>query len=460
MNGEAVLLNPYQYYAERFITLLYREHGIRTVALHSDWRTRLIRQPRLPVLDSPAVSAHYMVPPAGITRLAPLLWHRHDIVGVLPHDEGAVAPLVALGRALGLTWADQPVFDAIGSKSAIKALIHAADPNIRLNAVAPVADADATLRWVETTGVERFVLKPDDGSGNRGVAFFDTQPVDQTALRQYFAENRGVTLAEEYIGGSEYWVNGQCDAVGRPLVTTVGVYDRRTVNGKENVEVGGRTIPRNDPVSAELTSYAVSVLEALGLRRSPFHLEAKIDARGPCLIEVGTRLCGERMVATDSWQFGTDLIGLAVDDYVRADRDISPLLDVARYDSHRIVAVDGSATRADRIARIEGITEVEQLDQFVMWIKKPKVGNAVVPTRDLMANPWSLYCWGRDDQALDAVTEQVHATLQLTGLSQVSGLRDRWPVITDRFARAWQARPRPAMARSWWDSRSQRRKKG
>jgi hypothetical protein len=159
------------------------------------------------------------------------------------------------------------------------------------------------------------------------------------------------------------------------------------------------------------------------------------------------------MVATDSWQFDTDLIGLAVADYVTGGRTTSPPLDLIRYDSLRIVSVNGSATRADRIARIQGMAEVERMDQFVMWIKKPKVGNAVVPTRDLIANPWSLYCWGPDDDALDAATEKVHATLRLTGASEVSRYRDRWPVIKDRFVRAWQARPRPAMASSWWDSR-------
>ena len=458
MSGEAVLLNPYQFYADRFIELLYRRHGIRTVALHSDWRTRLIRQPRQAILDSPAVSAHYMVPPAGVVALAPTLRQRHDIVGVLPHDEGAVAPLVALGRALGLLWADQPVFDAIGSKSAVKALIRSADPTVRLNEVAQVDDVASTLDWVRRTGVTRFVLKPDDGSGNRGVAFFDADPghprtADEQLLRDYFAGHRGPTLAEEFIGGSEYWVNGQNDADGIPMVTGMGVYDRRIVNGKENVEVGGRTIPRTHPLAGVLADYATQVLTALDLRRSPFHLEAKIDDRGPCLIEVGTRLCGEKMVATDSWQFATDLIGLAVDDYVLAGRTSNPPLDVARYDSHRIVAIDGSATRSDRIARIDGMVEVEQLPQFVMWIKKPKVGNAVVPTRDLVANPWSLYCWGPDDEALDAATERVHATLRLTGASQLPRYRDRWPVTKDRISRAWGARPRPSMTRSWWQSR-------
>jgi biotin carboxylase len=454
VSGEALLLNPYQFYADRFIELLYREHGVRTVALHTDWRTRLIRQPRQPIFDSPAVSAHYMVPEQGIAALAPRLRHQHDIVAVLPHDEGAVAPLVSLGRALGLPWADQRVFDAIGSKSAVKALIRSADPGIRLNAVAGVTDAEDTIRWARDTGVARFVLKPDDGSGNRGVAFFDAEPIDEAALREYFAANPRRILAEEYIGGAEYWVNGQCDSAGAPLVTAMGVYDRRSLNGKENIEVGSRTIPRSHPAAPALAEYAIRVVAALGLRRSPFHLEAKVDEQGPCLIEVGTRLCGERMVATDSWQFGTDLIALAVSDYVSAGRTKNPPLDRERYDSLRIVSVNGAATRPDRIARIEGMAEVEQMAQFVMWIKKPKVGNAVVPTRDLMANPWSLYCWGADDEALDNATQQVHATLQLTGASQSTRFTDRWPLVKDRIARAWQARPRPAMARSWWDSRS------
>jgi len=453
VSREAVLLNPYQFYADRFIERLYEEHGIRTVALHSDWRTRLIRQPRQTVLNSRAIAAHYMVPTAGIEALAPLLRRRHDIVAALPHDEGAVAPLVRLARELGVGWAEQPVLTVVDSKRAVKAFIRAADPTIRLNQVASVSNAREVSDWVRATGVRRFVLKPDAGSGNRGVAFFAADPLDEQAVHAYFAHHAAPTLVEEFVGGSEYWVNGQCDSTGRPMVTGIGVYDRRDVNGKENVEVGSRTIPRNHPASATLTDYAARVLTALDLRCSPFHLEAKIDDRGPCLIEVATRLGGEKIVATDSWQLGVDLIDLAVDDYVNLDRTEDPVLDVARYDSHPIVAINGTATRRDKIARIDGIDDVETMPGFLLWIKKPKVGNTVVPTRDLVANPWSVYFWGEDDRALDAATRRVHDTMRLVGASEATRVGQRWPLAKERLARYWGARPRPAMARSWWLSR-------
>lgn len=454
MNREAVVLNPYQYYADRFIRALYDQHGVRTVALHTDWRTRLIRQPRMEVLNSPAVTAHYMVPAAGIDSLAPLLRRHHHVVGVLPHDEGAVAPLVRLGRELGLEWADQRVLTAIGSKGAVKELVRATDPTIPLNRFARVSGSSDTVQWVRSTGVRRFVLKPDAGSGNRGVAFFDADPLDEPAISAYFADHRGPTLAEEYVAGTEYWVNGQCDAAGRPLVTGIGVYDRRSVNGKENVEVGSRTIPRSDPTARILESYAERVLGALDLRRSPFHLEAKVDDQVPCLIEVGTRLCGEKQVATDSWQFGVDLVELAVADYVTPGRTVAPHLDIERYDSRRVVSINGSAVRRDVIARVEGVREVEGMPEFLMWIKKPKVGNTVVPTRDLIANSWSVHCWGPDDEALDATTRRVREAIRLVGVSEARGARDRWPVTRERIGRYWRARPRPAMLRSWWATRS------
>lgn len=444
---EAVLLNPYQYYAEAFIGLLYEQHGIRTIALHTDWRTRLIRQPRMPILDSPAVVAHYMVPSEGVLGLVPVLRRRHRVGAVLPHDEGAVVPLVELGKALGVSWAEQPVLACAGSKADLKRFIAAADPSVRLNAVTRVAGTDEVVRWAHEHDIARFVLKPDAGSGNRGVAFFDAAPCDLQALDDYFAQHRGPTLAEEFIGGSEFWVNGQTGPDGRPVVTGLGRYERRTVNGKENVEVGCRSLPTTDDVSAALSDYAVAVLTAMGLSRSPFHLEAKVDGRGPCLIEVGMRLCGEKLVVMDGWAHGTDLVAAAVDGYAREDGGEVSRVNWDRYDTHRFVAINGTSTRHDRVAEVRGVAAVEQLPGFQMWIKEPEVGDTVVPTRDLLANPWSVYFGGRDDAALDQAETDVRAVLDIVGLSDAPG-GARWAVYRERIARYWRARPRLSLIRS------------
>lgn len=447
MTAEAVLLAPYQTYAGLYIERLYRDHGIRTIALHRRWRTRLILEPRLPILHSKAVSAHYMLPPGGIAELVPMLRDRHDVVAVLPHDEGAVQPLADLAAALDLNWAQPDVLPYFGSKYDLKQLIARNDPALRVNRIAEVRDPDSVSRWLADTGVRRFVLKPDDGSGNRGVAFFDAD-VAPELLVSYFEEAPGRILAEEFIGGAEYWVNGQVDHNGNPVVTAIGYYDRRELNGKENVEFGGRTIPTHHPQFGALRTYAERVLRATGLRRSPFHLEAKIDEDGPCLIEVGARLCGDLFVLADSWQHGpqADLIGAAVQGYVSSDPQ--PPLDVnwRQYDSQMMEQVNGWSTRQGMLGRVDGVAEAESLPGFLFWIKEPHVGDIVVPTLDLVVKPWGLAIFGATDAELDERAAAVRDTIELVMTPDLApGLLSRLPAYGSRLGRYWSARPRPYM---------------
>jgi hypothetical protein len=136
MTAEAVVLDPYTPYAGLFIERLHREYGIRTIALHRSWRARLVGEPRLAVLHSDAVSAHIMIPAGGVRRLVGRLRSRHDVVAVLPHEEGAVQPLGFLAAELGLDWAQPDVLPYFGSKRALKEFISRNDPGLRINRTA------------------------------------------------------------------------------------------------------------------------------------------------------------------------------------------------------------------------------------------------------------------------------------------------------------------------------------
>lgn len=447
---EALLIDPYQPYAELYISRLYRDYGIRTVALHRSWRTRLVLEPRLPILRSRAVSAHYMIPAAGVEALAPTLRAKHDVAAVLPHDEGAVWPLARMAELLNVDWSQPPALRAFSSKGALKRLLRQNDPQVRVNQVGHVASAREVRDWVEQTGVSRFVLKPDDGSGNRGVAFFDADASDAD-LADYFREVPGVILAEEFIGGREFWVNGQVDAAGVPVVTMIGAYDRREINGKENVEFGARTIASTTREFADLRTYAVRVMRAIGLRRSPFHLEAKIDEHGPCLIEVGARLCGDMLVLADEWQHGpqVNLIDAAVHDYV-TDALRPPLqLDWDRADAHPVGQVNGTASMAMVVGRAAGVTEVERMPGFLFWVKRPSIGDVVQPTVDLIAKPWGVCVWAATTTELEAREAFVRESIQLTPKAALPpGLRSRLPVLSNRLQRYFAARPRLYMARA------------
>ena len=455
----AVLLNPYQTYAEDAISRLYHDYGIATVALHSSWRTRVILEGRMPILRSKAVAAHYMVGGGAVADLADFLTRRHHVVAVVPHDEGAVQPLMALAATLRVDWAQPALLEALGSKTEMKALIARRDPGVRLNAFARVADVSGVRTWQRGAGIDRFVLKPAAGSGNRDIGFFCADDCDETnkqALTRYFAGLNEEVIIEEFIGGEEYWVNGQVDEYGQVLVTAIGEYDRRRMNGRRNIEVGARTLATSHPHFTPLAEYAVRIVRATGIVRSPFHLEAKVDEQGPCLIEVGMRWCGDMLVYADSWMHGdrVDLIDAALHAYVSADHYRPIPLDWQRADQHRVLQINGVSEERHILVDVHGVPDVTARPDFLFWIKQPQIGDSVIPTDSLVVKPWGVAMWGADDAALDACDAGVRATLDLVGHDAEPRHPLRWRrLAAGRARKLLISRPRAYQARALFAQR-------
>ncbi len=450
MAREAVLLNPYQPYAIIFIEKLFRDYGIRTIAIHSHWRARLTLEGRLPILRSEAVSAHYMLPAAGWAGIVEQLRRRHDVVAVLPHDEGAVEPLAALAAQLGLSWAQPEVLPAFRDKAALKRLIRRNDPGIRLNAHRIVGSAQEAITWRDECAIGPLVLKPNDGSGIRDVAFFDAD-ARVAELEDYFDRVGGAILAEEFIAGQEYWVDGQMDDLGRPEITGIGQYRRGSFNGRANISLGGQSIPTGDPLFAELASYAERVLLATGLRRSPFHLEAKVDADGPCLLEVAARLAGDLFVLSDEWQHGNglDLLDVAVFHYLSPESYGPLALDWHHYDTHRTARINGVSEVRGRVVAIHGVAEAEAMPSFLFWTRKPHVGQTLEVTDSSFNKPWGLVLQADSRAELEGDIERVRALLILVGESDPAGdWRVKRAMYRARANKYWSSRPRPYMARA------------
>ncbi len=55
---------------------------------------------------------------------------------------------------------------------------------------------------------------------------------------------------------------------------------------------GMRLVPSTLPKCKEMVAYADKVLDALGIRHGPSHMEVIYQADGPCLVEVGSRCHG------------------------------------------------------------------------------------------------------------------------------------------------------------------------
>lgn len=425
MTREAVVVlhDPAATQARRCIRAFHNGWGLPTVCLWTDDAVRRRDAWAHPVLRSDAVAEHVGAETADVDATAAWLDAHYDVRAVVPWQEPTVGPAGALAAALGLSWAQPDVLGLFRDKYALKAHLRAVPGGPRVNVSAAVATVEEVQAVVSAHDLDRYVLKPRDGYGNTGVTFLDKNS-DPALLRAALAAaGPSGLLLEDFIDGEEYYVNGQLDAVGRATVTRVARYLRGEVNGKANVELGVRLVRTTDPVFASLRDYAVEVTQATGLVRSPFHLEAKVDWQGPCLIEVGARIMGGDPADEEGrvHNGGLDIFAVAAHYYL-TDEDLGPLpLDWGRYDRFAFGRAIGVSRTSGRIKELSGVREVEAMPEFVRWSIRPAVGDPLAPTVDIGAVPWNVTLEAPTDEALEEAAAKARSLLRWN--DRATGLR-------------------------------------
>jgi len=82
-----------------------------------------------------------------------------------------------------------------------------------------------------------------------------------------------------------------CD--GEHKCVAIWKYDKREANGAPVVYYGMRLLSIDaEPALRNMVAYVESVLTTLGIRYGAMHVEVKLEARGPVLVEVNARLHG------------------------------------------------------------------------------------------------------------------------------------------------------------------------
>lgn len=409
--GKVVLLAPYDVYAQQMILRLHETHGLSTIAVHRSWRERQAHEQHAPWLHSSAVAAHYVLPRGGWPDLTRALRARGDVVAVAPHHEMTVGPLAQLATELQLDWAQPEVLPNFRDKASLKELVHRNDPNVRLNFCRLCDSPEAALATIAEQRLTRVVLKPNDGGGGAGVGFFDAD--DEEGIRTHFSQAGRPLLLEEYVGGREFYVNGQTDASGRVTIFVAGEEVRCQANGRENVYLRNEVMRTDDPRWPVITKYAARVVEATGLRRSPFHMELKLDDLGPCLIEVGARLVGFGIALADGRQHGAlDTVAIAAHYYATGEPYGPYPLDWDKYNSQQTRLVFGIATQRQRVLKVTGVREVEGMPEFVLWLLRPRVGKLLEPTIDVETTPYGFMLTAPTQEAVAAADEQARALIK------------------------------------------------
>lgn len=327
-------------------------------------------------------------------------WQDHEIKGIIPWGEFSVEIGAELGEYLGLDWNPRSVIHRFRNKYALKSYLRY-HTDLRINNSRIVNNEEEARDFQELVGKWPIVVKPTEGAGSRAVFFAEDMDQLMNCCLDVFKSGQGEILLEEYIGGQEYVVNGITNAQSDVLITDCWRYDKREHHGVKNLYFETIKVDRTDPVFEPLALYAGQLIETLELRKSPFHMELKMDQEGPCLIECGARFAGGNQPLLASELHEHSLFELAACHYMD---DIPFSIDDVHYDKYdrfqaRIIK-GVQDTEIQSISAVYGVEEVKALPSFSMLGFVQPVGAYLPVSRDLFTTSYEVYLLHEDPQQI------------------------------------------------------------
>jgi biotin carboxylase len=208
------------------------------------------------------------------------------------------------------------------------------------------------------------VVKPVQGSGSSGVKLCQTaEEVAQQAqeLLQQRHNERGVPipqqiLVEELVEGVEY-------SVETFNTTIIGITKKHLGTLPYFVEIG-HDFPAllSGVEQVAIARTAQQALEALGLGWGPAHLELRLTAEVPKIIEVNPRLAGGYIPELVRLAWGIDLIAETIRQVVGNEPQLNKI--VERYACLRFILppVDGTLVGVDGLdsaQQVPGVAEIQ-----------------------------------------------------------------------------------------------------
>ncbi|MEU6182726.1 ATP-grasp domain-containing protein [Streptomyces coeruleorubidus] len=265
-----------------------REAGLPVIGVYTfDRQTLEAMSPQH--ADGDAVSLYGDDPHRITARLKELT---DTVAAVVPATEPGVCCAAEVAAHWGLPANPVPTAAACRDKRLMRDL--ARRTGIRVPAHEVVREA-ADLRAAARRIGFPLIVKPATGAASHNVVLVDAERKLAGALaedrRDLFGSVVDEWLVEEYVQGTEYAVN-TFTVDGRHTVVDTWQYRLPGTDDYDNPYWDFVQVDRATRARAEVERFALDVLDAFGVRIGPCHVEIKLDASGPVLIEIGARLPG------------------------------------------------------------------------------------------------------------------------------------------------------------------------
>jgi phosphoribosylaminoimidazole carboxylase (NCAIR synthetase) len=256
----------------------------------------------------------------------------------------------------------------------------------------------------EEWAAERYpvVLKPLSESGSKGVQMAP----GQQELKEWAAERdeAGPFLVEEYADGPEY----SCEVVvDRTAVVFANVTAKTTTSPPYCVELSHQ-VPADLPAGAReaIVDQARQVVAALGMSAGLAHVEMRLTAAGPCLMEVAVRTPGDLIMDLVATATGVDLFDAVIQTAADRRPAVEPTCDVAAAIWFPLLE-PGIEVPVERLRRAESLPGVTRVDI------NPQGGPIVPELRSSVDRMACVLLTEPDPATLRASLRRVQATIGL-----------------------------------------------
>ena len=122
------------------------------------------------------------------------------------------------------------------------------------------------------------MVKPVQSAGTDDVFLCSSVEEAKTAFVRILGKRNGLglindsVLVQEYLVGKEYVID-KVSRDGVHKLVAIWEYDKRSVNNANFVYFGAKTFSSESEKAQQMVAYADKVLDALGIRQGPSHME-------------------------------------------------------------------------------------------------------------------------------------------------------------------------------------------
>lgn len=247
------------------------------------------------------------------------------------------------------------------------------------------------MKWVKKNHLTRAVLKPLHSAGTDNVIICDDTNAITNAFRKIIHKRNAMglfndaVLAQEFLEGNEYVVN-TVSYKGKHSLVGVWLYHKKRISSGASFYDFDELITRIGLTEKKLVEYVYGVLDALGICYGPAHAEVMVDASGPVLIEIASRIDGMTNIAFHRECLQDNQIDGTLDVFLEPQK-FSHCPPSLYHPKKNAVIVTLYNTQEGRIVSDDKLQSIKTLASFGGMNVRFKPGDLIKKTEDLFTYP-------------------------------------------------------------------------